>query len=1086
MTFKQLPIKYAYTGKGSMILRDFLLPTLSKSVKYDRVTSFYTVESLLAISQGVEDLYRCGGKMRLLIGIHSFPSEFVKAALKNTYLEQQIISIRDELSKSISSLEDILKKKRLATIAWMMEDGLMEVKAVAINEEGIFHPKTLIMTDSEGNRVVASGSPNETDCGLGGNFEQLMVYKSWECPEAVKEIEGFFGDLWENRCEGAYVFEVTKYTADIILNSLGPDYTNPNLIQIGRKSTNIITDSAEMPSNFFVSGSIPALHMHQERAVLDALSRWPVRVLFSDEVGLGKTFEAAATMVFLIKYCGVKRVIILTPKSVLYQWQSELYENFHLETWLYDSTRKEYKSPTGMIKKTRGSNPIGNGSPNLILMSAQYARGTGRGGTVFDNDDVLLPELLIIDEAHSARVTEDISGSKKKTRMYKMLEKVAPKIPHLILATATPMQKSADEYHAILKLLGLPKAWNKERSYRRSLKLIASHEQPDISDANSAAELLYATVSTMHPSTDQLQETEIAVLEAFVNQYSSFDKIDKAYYVLDNWEVFRKLFIKMHPARLLTVRNTRRSLSDVGYIFPKRNLYEKDLVNSDRIQLFYSKVFRYISEDFFSIEQVLYPDKKINAGFVRVSYQQRVASSLYSCTESLKRRLSHALIIKENLINNGAISEPSLSDFNIDNLMDDMDSDEQMLSGDDDQVIIQNNEEVDVVELRRAVSLECTSLSSLINEAEQLLSEGFDLKVSSSIELALKCLDNNDAVLVFSRYTDTVDALISEFSRRNIDSRYVYGIYTGKQSVIVANGSKKQCNKDDIKKELFAGRLKIMFCSDAASEGLNLQAARVLINVDVPWTPSRLEQRIGRIARLGQKAKEVDVYNVWYPNSIEARMYHRIQKRLEEVNLAIGEFPDVVANSIKQAILDDSDNDEIGIQELRSIRNSYQTKALEELWASKEMNITSSKAVRIKMMELCDEHFSWNIDGNNELIHQYIMPDGTTISLTAEAGEKESASYKSQIWDYWKLFFPNLVIREDYEGNAGAFTLHNNSNEIINHENIIDVFRQGIKEEYILSSRPRMLPNAHNLDLSYFIECDYSDRPIFWPLKEKG
>ena len=150
------------------------------------------------------------------------------------------------------------------------------------------------------------------------------------------------------------------------------------------------------------------------------------------------------------------------------------------------------------------------------------------------------------------------------------------------------------------------------------------------------------------------------------------------------------------------------------------------------------------------------------------------------------------------------------------------------------------------------------------------------------------------------------------------------------------------------------------------------------------------------------------------------------------------------------------------------------------------MNITSSKAVRIKMMELCDEHFSWNIDGNNELIHQYIMPDGTTISLTAEAGEKESASYKSQIWDYWKLFFPNLVIRKDYEGNAGAFTLHNNSNEIINHENIIDVFRQGIKEEYILSSRPRMLPNAHNLDLSYFIECDYSDRPIFWPLKEKG
>ena len=138
--------------------------------------------------------------------------------------------------------------------------------------------------------------------------------------------------------------------------------------------------------------------------------------------------------------------------------------------------------------------------------------------------------------------------------------------------------------------------------------------------------------------------------------------------------------------------------------------------------------------------------------------------------------------------------------------------------------------------------------------------------------------------------------------------------------------------QNSLKKALFAKTVRIVFCSDAASEGLNLQAARVLINVDVPWTPARLEQRIGRIARLGQVASEVEVYNVWYPYSVEARMYHRIQKRLEGTNLAIGEYPEVVAASIKKAILDGEDEDNAGLAQLNEIRNSYQLSALEALW----------------------------------------------------------------------------------------------------------------------------------------------------------
>ena len=204
----------------------------------------------------------------------------------------------------------------------MIQDKLLEVKVASI-EGGIFHPKTLILTDETGDKIVAVGSPNETPYGLGGNIEQIMVAKSWENPEATEDQQQFFDSLWNGEADYVAIDDISEDTATMIVEALGNQYAAPP-----HKGSilckHIIEASAKMPANFFVSGDIPALYMHQERAVLDALSRWPVRVLFSDEVGLGKTFEVAATMTFLVKYCGVKKVVILTPKSVLQQWQDEL------------------------------------------------------------------------------------------------------------------------------------------------------------------------------------------------------------------------------------------------------------------------------------------------------------------------------------------------------------------------------------------------------------------------------------------------------------------------------------------------------------------------------------------------------------------------------------------------------------------------------------------------------------------------------------------------------------------------------------------------------------------------------------------
>ena len=866
-----------------------------------------------------------------------------------------------------------------------------------------------------------------------------------------------------------YTLDVAIDTVDMIKHELA---TSNQPSKRKHSNENVIDNSALMLSNFFVSGDIPALYVHQERAVIDALSRWPVRVLFSDEVGLGKTFEVASTMIFLKKYCGVKRVLILTPKSVLKQWQDELREHFKLNIWRFDSSNNSYVDSYGVTKLISSPNPIGIGSPDIILMSAQYARGSGQNGSVFDRDGACLPDLLILDEAHSARESKDSSGNRKKTQIYSMLENVSKKIPHMVLATATPMQKDSEEYHSLLKLLGLSNRWQNNLTYSKSLDLIGCPEPPILSDMIMATKMLLDTIDVMKPSTDRLNDEHNKTLSKLIHLNKSKDTTIIADYVRDNWSIVRQLLVLLHPAHLLTIRNTRLSLSEIGYKFPQRKLETISIPDSNEIEEFYLKVNKYLSDNCFSIENVLFPERNVPIGFIRVGYQQRVASSLHACKKSLKRRFDKIKGIKRVLDKNIILENPTG--------FEDQELEELLEEGYDDNFNV-NLSEVDKDALQRAIGIESTSITPLLRIVKSLLENHKDLKIKESIYQARKNLEEGDKVLVFSRYTDTVDALIKEFDCQGLNKDYKYGLYTGSKSCVFSDGNEQPCNKEDLKKALFSGDIRIVFCSDAASEGLNLHAARVLINVDIPWTPSRLEQRIGRIERLGQLANEVVIYNVWYPNSIEARMYQRIQQRLENRNLALGEFPDVVAKKIRTAILNDKDDENVGENELRDIRNSTQVAALEELW-SKSGNDTESELMRKRLMEICSKYFKevyTELGGN---VKVFEMQDGTRCKLTSMSGMDESVSLKSEIWNYFKYNDDSLNVVPSSNGRPVCFEIEKDGKKfIVKHSSVPKVLlKEELGEEDSLIGYPSMLPNSKNLDLSYTVDCEIGPAPTYW------
>ena len=88
--------------------------------------------------------------------------------------------------------------------------------------------------------------------------------------------------------------------------------------------------------------------------------------------------------------------------------------------------------------------------------------------------------------------------------------------------------------------------------------------------------------------------------------------------------------------------------------------------------------------------------------------------------------------------------------------------------------------------------------------------------------------------------------------------------------------------------------------TEVAAEGVDLQFCRVLVNYDLPWNPMRVEQRIGRIDRLGQKASVIHVWNLFYQNTIDERILGRLLTRLKIFEEALGEPEPVIGETIQR------------------------------------------------------------------------------------------------------------------------------------------------------------------------------------------
>lgn len=148
-----------------------------------------------------------------------------------------------------------------------------------------------------------------------------------------------------------------------------------------------------------------------------------------------------------------------------------------------------------------------------------------------------------------------------------------------------------------------------------------------------------------------------------------------------------------------------------------------------------------------------------------------------------------------------------------------------------------------------------------------------------------------EKVVLFSTFRETLNYLNERLERDGIRSILLHGgILDDKDNILQRFGGDPA--------------IRVLLSSEVGSEGIDLQFCRVLINYDLPWNPMRIEQRIGRLDRLGQNAERILIWNLFYAETIDSRIYKRLYEKLDLCRTALGDFEAVLGDEIRQLTID--------------------------------------------------------------------------------------------------------------------------------------------------------------------------------------
>jgi superfamily II DNA or RNA helicase len=762
-------------------------------------------------------------------------------------------ALKERWNEAPAEVEALLHRDRYRKLHELLTSGRVEIRVVP--KDSVFiHGKAGVIEATDGSKSCFLGSINETKSAFADNYEILWEDTSLE---GVAWVEEEFEALWRDAFPlPNAIVEQIKRIADRVEISLRD--AKPDELPAAALSESPIYRGGEQLQPWQRS-FVTMFLQHRE-------TYGKVRLLLADEVGLGKTLSlAASAMIGALLEDGP--VLILCPSTLTLQWQVELKDRLGIPSVVWSSTRKVWIDHMGHTIRTRGPEDIAHCPFTFAIVST---------GLIFQNSSeksYLLERrygTVVLDEAHRARKRGGLGVQKNDpNNLLKFMKQMGPRTNNLILGTATPIQTEVYELWDLLSILdgGVDfvlggELFSRWPDWQKALPLVKGEETPV--DDRDAWEWLR---NPLPPGSEDAMVAILRLQLGLDNKDFFTNKGFGSLGFLEKQAVGQTLepgFFKQHnPIVRHTVLRRRQTLEEAGLLekigvdiypgldapanaYPGVGFRGLGLLTNHPFDLAYQA-----AEDFTKALQ----QRTKAAGFMKTILLQRICSSFASGIATAERMLRRESPGEEE----------------------------------EQTTLVKDT-------LSTLASDEANHLRTIVEELSR--PEARDPKLTAVNYFLTEHRTNGKTWLehgciIFSQYYDTVYWVGEELSK--VLKGEPIGVYAGMgKSGFFRGDDFAAVEREDIKAAVKKRDIRLVVATDAACEGLNLQTLGTLINMDLPWNPSRLEQRLGRIKRIGQARRTVDMLNLVYHETQDEKVYQVMSRRMKDRYDIFGGLPDII------------------------------------------------------------------------------------------------------------------------------------------------------------------------------------------------
>ncbi|MEG2847708.1 MAG: DEAD/DEAH box helicase family protein [Bacilli bacterium] len=381
--FEMLNLKTSYRSDNDDIYCDFFEKCLKNSVSYDRAVGYFTSDSLYLLLEGVENIIKNNGIMRVVTS-PKLSEKDVLAINNLNNIEIINLKIEEEIEKFYSGKEEDITK----IFSWLLSKNILQLKiAYQKNELGIYHEKFGIFRDEKGNKIAFSGSVNETIGGMSRNFESIDVFSSLDGKKDLERIENKeknFEKLWTNETNKIEVIDLSEAIKKKIISKAPTD-----------EEIKVILEKKDK-KNILKGLSKPEWLMVREYQS-DAFKSWKnnnFKGILEMATGSGKTLTALNIMTEVSKEKRMFFIVVCPQTYLVRQWSEEIKE-FGIKSVICNSDNKNWKSEINRKTFLLNENNLDiviTVTTNKTLQNISFLRALRR-----INKEI----MIIVDECHN-------------------------------------------------------------------------------------------------------------------------------------------------------------------------------------------------------------------------------------------------------------------------------------------------------------------------------------------------------------------------------------------------------------------------------------------------------------------------------------------------------------------------------------------------------------------------------------------------------------------------------------------------------------------------------------------------------------